>query len=69
MPKQIGRVLLYDLQELSEKLEIDVRSLRKWIRDGKIKAKKIGVKYFITEQNLYEYLGQADNMKNASAEE
>jgi excisionase family DNA binding protein len=61
MPIQIGQLRLYDLEELSEKLQINIRSLRKWIREGKIKAKKVGVKYYITEQSLNEYFEKADN--------
>ncbi len=61
MPIQIGQLRLYDLEELSEKLQINIRSLRKWIREGKIKAKKVGVKYYVTEQSLNEYFEKADN--------
>jgi len=61
MPIQIGQLTLYDLEELSEKLQINIRSLRKWIREGKIKAKKVGVKYYVTEQSLNEYFEKADN--------
>jgi len=61
MPIRIGQLTLYDLEELSEKLQVNVRSLRRWIREGKIKAKKVGVKYYITEQNLTEYFEKSDN--------
>ena len=61
MPIRIGELALYDLEELSEKLQVNVRSLRRWIREGKIKAKKVGVKYYITEQSLSEYFEKADN--------
>ncbi len=61
MPIQIGQLRLYDLEELSEKLQVNVRSLRRWIREGKIKAKKLGVKYYISEQSLNEYFEEADN--------
>jgi len=61
MPIRIGQLTLYDLEELSEKLQINIRSLRKWIREGKIKAKKVGVKYYVTEQSLNEYFEKADN--------
>ena len=61
MPIQIGQLRLYDLEELSDKLQVNVRSLRRWIREGKIKAKKVGVKYYVTEQNLTEYFEKSDN--------
>lgn len=49
-------IKMYDLQELSEKLGISVISLRQWIRQGKLKAKKIGVKYYVSEDSLIEFL-------------
>jgi excisionase family DNA binding protein len=49
-------IKMYDLQELSEKLGISVVSLREWIRQGKLKAKKIGVKYYVSEDSLIEFL-------------
>jgi len=49
-------IKMYDLQELSEKIGISVVSLREWIRQGKLKAKKIGVKYYVSEDSLIEFL-------------
>jgi excisionase family DNA binding protein len=49
-------IKMYDLQELSEKLGISVVSLREWIKQGKLKAKKLGVKYYVSEDSLIEFL-------------
>ena len=45
-----------DLQEVSEKIGISVVSLREWIKQGKLKAKKLGVKYYVSEESLIEFL-------------
>lgn len=55
MPKQIGNLTLYDLEELSVLLNITVFSLREYIKKGKIKAQKMGKRYFITQDALNEY--------------
>lgn len=49
-------IKMYDLQEVSEKIGISVVSLREWIKQGKLKAKKIGVKYYVSEDSLIEFL-------------
>lgn len=52
----IGDIKMYDLQEVSEKIGISVVSLREWIKQGKLKAKKLGVKYYVSEDSLIEFL-------------
>ena len=49
MPKQIGNLTLYDLEELSVLLNITVFSLREYIKKGKLKAQKMGKRYLIDE--------------------
>lgn len=49
-------IKMYDLQEVSEKIGISVVSLREWIKQGKLKAKKLGVKYYVSEESLIEFL-------------
>ncbi len=47
---------IYNLKALSEKLNIGIRTLRKYIQRGELKAKKIGKAYYITEPNLMSFL-------------
>lgn len=47
---------VYELKEVCELLKINLRVLRRYIKDGEIKASKIGRKYIITETHLKEFL-------------
>ena len=47
---------IYNLKDLSKKLKISIRTLRKYIKAGKLKAKKIGRAYYVTEQSLMAFL-------------
>jgi hypothetical protein len=47
---------VYDLKELSGKLNIGIRTLREYVKKGKLKAKKIGKAYYVTEPNLLVFL-------------
>lgn len=51
-----NEILVYDLKDLSKKLKISVRTLRGYIKSGKLKAKKIGKAYYVTEPNLMAFL-------------
>lgn len=47
---------VYELKEVCELLKINLRVLRRYIKDGEIKASKIGRKYIITEASLKDFL-------------
>ena len=46
----------YDLKSLSKILNIGVVTLRTYIRRGDLRAKKLGRSYFVTMENLREFL-------------
>lgn len=56
MPKQLGEITLFSLQEISKEMDISVQTLRRYIKDGKLIAQKVGNNYFVTEENLKKFL-------------
>lgn len=60
MPKHIGNLVLYDLEELSNELDITVFSLREYIKKGRLRAQKMGKKYFVTQDSINEYFNTSD---------
>ena len=49
---QIEDKVLYDIPALSEKIGIGVMAIRRYVRTGKLKAVKVGRKYWIDESDL-----------------
>lgn len=47
---------VYNLKELAELLKMNIRTLQKYVREGKLKASKVGTHYIITEDNLKKFL-------------
>ena len=47
---------VYDINEVCELLKMNIQTIRIYIREGKLKASKVGRKYIITEENLKEFL-------------
>ena len=47
---------VYTLEELSEQLDMDKQTLRSYIKNGKLKASKIGNKYFVTGADVMELM-------------
>lgn len=51
-----NRIPIYDLKALSEVLKINIRTLRQYIKNGSLKAKKVGRTYYVTQPNLMVFL-------------
>jgi excisionase family DNA binding protein len=56
MPVIIGRVKAYTIEEASSLLDVNIRTLRSYIKAGKIKAVKLGRKVYIAEKYLEKFL-------------
>ncbi len=56
MPKKISGIELYDLQELSKKLDIHLVTLQRYCRKGKVKAQKIGRSWQVSGENLKAFI-------------
>lgn len=66
MPIQVGDLKLYEVKELSELLNIQERTIRKLLREGTLKAKKLARKWYVSEESLKEYFSQDDPGKDKS---
>ncbi len=58
MPKVVGELRLYSVEELSDLLDVNQRSIRQWLRDGKIQGQKLGVKWYVSEDMLKKYFNE-----------
>lgn len=47
---------LYDLDEVVELLGLNIQTIRIYIKEGKLKASKVGRKYVVTEDAIKEFL-------------
>ena len=63
MPKVIGDMTLYTVLELSKLLDVTEVTLRRYINEDKLKAKKIGGAYHVSEEALREYIDKGEPRK------
>ena len=63
MPIQLGGLKLYSLKELSKSLGIATFTLRTYIRQGKLRARKMWTKWLVTEDALREYFKETQELK------
>jgi excisionase family DNA binding protein len=56
VPIQIEGQTIYSLTELEKTLSVSKKTLRTYIREGKLKARKVGREQFVTEKSLVDFL-------------
>jgi len=55
MSIQVGDMKLYDVEELAGMLSVGTPTIRRYIREGKLKGKKLAKRWYVSEENLKEY--------------
>lgn len=55
MPKQIGDLVFYTIDEISKETGITTLTLRKYAKEGRIRAKKQAGRYFITQEAIRDF--------------
>lgn len=55
MPKKIGSLTLYSVDDLHELLGMSKMTIRAYLREGRLKGKKLGVQWYVTEDAIRDY--------------
>lgn len=67
MPRKIGSLTLYSVDDLHEMLGISKMTLRAYLREGRLKGRKLGVQWYITEEAIRDYFNTTDEQKSPAA--
>lgn len=51
----LGELRAFTVKEVADNFGVTIMTIRNYIKSGKLKARKVGVKYYITEDNLREF--------------
>jgi len=60
MPEQIGDLTIYSVAELAQRLKVSNQTIRRYIKTGRLKSKKVGQKYIITEEAVIALLTEPE---------
>lgn len=66
MAKKIGSLTLYSIDDLHELLGISKMTLRAYLREGRLKGRKLGVQWYVSEDALKEYFDAGEENENRS---
>ena len=58
MPRNIGSLTLYSVDDLHEMLGVSKMTLRAYLREGRLKGRKLGVQWYVTEEAIRSYFDE-----------
>jgi len=47
-----GELELFKVEDIAKELDVNMETIRRYIRQGKLKAQKIGRRYYVSKDNL-----------------
>ncbi|PWN05904.1 helix-turn-helix domain-containing protein [Rhodohalobacter mucosus] len=59
MPRKIGSLTLYSVDDLHEMLGVSKMTLRAYLREGRLKGRKLGVQWYVTEESIRSYFDES----------
>jgi len=66
MPKKVGDLTLYSVDDLHDLLDISKMTLRTYLREGRLRGRKLGVSWYVTEEAIREYFDEPQSAKASS---
>jgi excisionase family DNA binding protein len=54
--QNINGINLLEMKDIAEKLKLSLPTVCKYLKEGRIKAQKIGQSWFVTEENLERFI-------------
>jgi excisionase family DNA binding protein len=55
MPVQFGNLTLFGVEEIAKKFSLNPVTVRRLFKTGKLRGRKIGKRWYLTEEALREY--------------
>ena len=55
MPSKIRDIILYSVPELSQELKVTTVTVRKYLKQGKLKGKKVMGRWFVSGEEVTEF--------------
>lgn len=55
---------IYTVPEIVKLLRLSPQTVRTYLKDGRLKGKRVGVKWLVTEDQIKEFLNSGNEKKN-----
>ena len=51
----LGKVTLFTVEELAERLDVQERTIREYLREGKLQGRKLAGRWYVTDEAIADY--------------
>jgi len=63
---KLGNTLIFDIKEIAQKFDLSEMTVRRYIRDGRIRSQKLGNHWYITEAAIADFFLQPQKSRKAN---
>ena len=63
--KKVADIDVYTLEEIAEQMECTIESMRKYVKEGRLKSQKIGGRYYCTRDAVKAFIENRDLIESA----
>lgn len=60
MSIELGKVTLFTVEELAERLDVQERTIREYLREGRLHGRKLAGRWYVTDEAIADYFRQAE---------
>lgn len=60
MSRQVGKVTLFTVEELAEILDVQERTIREYLREGKLHGRKLANRWYVTDDAIADYFRERE---------
>jgi len=60
MSIELGKVTLFTVEELAERLGVQERTIREYLREGRLQGRKLAGRWYVTDEAIADYFRQAE---------
>jgi excisionase family DNA binding protein len=55
MSIELGKVTLFTVEELAERLDVQERTIREYLREGRLQGRKLAGRWYVTDEAIADY--------------
>ena len=61
MSIELGKVTLFTVEELAERLDVQERTIREYLREGRLHGRKLAGRWYVTDEAIADYFRQGES--------
>ena len=61
MSIELGKVTLFTVEELAERLDVQERTIREYLREGRLQGRKLAGRWYVTDEAIADYFRQGES--------